>query len=64
MCQAKSQGFYYDTGHQIYVDLYEEIYADMKPDNFICETASSVKDAKKQIEYGFEYVCEIDGEKL
>jgi hypothetical protein len=49
---------------QTYVDLYEETYADMKPENFICETASSVKDAKKLIESGFEYVCEIDGEKL
>ena len=49
---------------QIYVDLYEEIYANMKPENYICETASNVKDAKKLIESGFEYVCEIDGEKL
>ena len=49
---------------QIYVDLYEEIYADMKPENYICETALNVKDAKKLIESGFEYVCEIEGEKL
>lgn len=47
---------------QIYVDLYEEIYADMKPDNYICETASNVQDVKKLIESGFEYVCEIEGE--
>ena len=49
---------------QIYVDIYEEIYASMKPEDYICETASNVKEAKKLIESGFDYVCEIDGEKL
>lgn len=49
---------------QRYVELYEEIYGDLKPDNYICETASSAKDAMKLIEQGFEYVCDIDGEKL
>ena len=49
---------------QRYVDLYEEIYSDLKPDSFICEVASTSKDAKKLIEQGFEYVCEIDGEQL
>jgi integrase len=44
---------------QRYVDLYEEIYSDLKPDSYICETASTAKDAKKLIEDGFEYVCEI-----
>ena len=49
---------------QRYVELYEEIYDDLKPENFICETASSVKEAKNLVEQGFQYVCEIDGEKL
>ena len=49
---------------QIYVELYEEIYSNLKPENYICETASNVKDAKMLIESGFEYVCEIEGEKL
>jgi len=49
---------------QIYVELYEEIYGDMKPENYICETASTVKEAKKLVEAGFDYVCEIEGEQL
>ena len=49
---------------QRYVDLYEEIYCDFKPDSFICETASTAQDAMKLIEQGFEYVCEIEGEQL
>lgn len=49
---------------QRYVELYEEIYGDLKPDSYICETASGAKDAMKLIEQGFEYVCDIDGEKL
>ena len=49
---------------QRYVDLYEEIYSDLKPDSYICETASTAKAAKKLIEQGFEYVCEIEGEQL
>ena len=34
---------------QRYVDLYEEIYSDLKPDNFICEVASTSKDAKNSL---------------
>jgi len=49
---------------QHYVELYEEIYGDLKPENYVCETASTVKEAKILIEQGFHYVCEIDGEKL
>ena len=49
---------------QRYVDLYEEIYGDLKPDNYVCEMASTAKDAKKLIEQGFEYVCQIEGEQL
>ena len=49
---------------QRYVDLYEEIYSDMQPENYISETASTAKDARKLIEEGFEYVCEIEGEQL
>jgi hypothetical protein len=35
----------------------------MKPEHYICETASTVKKAKL-IESGFEYICEIECEKL
>jgi integrase len=49
---------------QRYVELYEEIYNDLKPDNYICEIATSAKDAKKLVEQGFEYVCAIEGEQL
>lgn len=38
---------------QRYVDLYEEIYGDLYPENYICETASTAKDTKKLIEQGF-----------
>ena len=47
---------------QGYVDLYIEIYGDLKPENYICEIALSVSEAKKLIEVGFEYVCEIEGD--
>ena len=49
---------------QRYVDLYEEIYSDLKPDSYICEVASTVKEAKKLIEQGFEFMCKIEGEQL
>ena len=49
---------------QRYVDLYEEIYNDLKPDSYICEIALTAKDAKKLVEQGFEYVAEIEGEQL
>jgi len=49
---------------QRYVELYTEIYGDLKPDKYVCETASTVKEATKLIEQRFEYVCEIDCEKL
>ena len=49
---------------QRYVELYEEIYGDLKPESYVCEIASNVKEAKKLIEQRFQYVCEIEGEKL
>ena len=49
---------------QRYVELYTEIYGDLRPENYVCKTASTVKEAKKLIEQGFEYICEIEGEKL
>ncbi|MEJ2281261.1 MAG: tyrosine-type recombinase/integrase [Candidatus Bathyarchaeota archaeon] len=49
---------------QRYVELYEEIYNDLKPDGYICEIALCTNDAKKLVEQGFEYVCEIEGEQL
>ena len=47
-----------------YVELYTQLYNDLMPEDYVCETASSVKDAQKLIESGFEYICEIEGEKL
>jgi hypothetical protein len=47
-----------------YVELYEELYGDIQPEDYICETAANVKEAQKLIGSGFEYVCEIEGEKL
>jgi integrase len=49
---------------QRYVDTYEELYANLKPENYICETASTIQEAKKLIEQGFEYVSEFEGEQL
>lgn len=49
---------------QRYVELYTEIYGDLKPEHYVCETASTVKEAKRLVESGFEYVCEIEGEQL
>ena len=49
---------------QRYVELYEEIYGDLKSENYTCETASTVKEGKKLVEQGFEYVCEIEGDQL
>ena len=49
---------------QRYVELYEEIYSELKSDGYICEIASTVKDAMKLIEQGFEFVCKIEGEQL
>jgi hypothetical protein len=47
-----------------YVELYTEIYNDLLPEDYVCETASTVNEAQKLIESGFEYVCQIEGEKL
>lgn len=48
----------------IYVELYTELYNDLMPEDYVCETASTAKEASKLIQKGFEYVCEIEGEKL
>jgi len=49
---------------QRYVDLYTEIYGDFQPEDYVCETATTVEEAKKLIEAGFEFVTEFDGEQL
>jgi hypothetical protein len=33
-------------------------------DDFVCKGATTVEDACKLVEAGFEYVCEIQGSKL
>lgn len=49
---------------QRYVELYTEIYGDLQPEDYVCEVASTVQEAKKLVEAGFDYVCEINGEQL
>jgi len=49
---------------QRYIELYTEIYGDLKPDQYVCETASTVKEAKQLIEAGYEYVSDMDGVQL
>jgi integrase len=41
---------------QIYVELYEEIYGDLKPENFISAVASTQKERRQLIESGFEWI--------
>ena len=59
-----SEGHRSITTTQRYVEIYDEIYGDLKTESYIIETAVSSKQAKKIIEQWFQYVCEIDGEKL
>lgn len=49
---------------QRYVEFYREIYGDLKPEDYVCEGASTVEEAKKLIEAGFEYVSKMDGVQL
>ena len=49
---------------QRYVELYTEIYGDLQPEDYVCEVASTIDEAKKLVEAGFEYVCEVNGEQL
>ena len=49
---------------QRYIELYTEIYGDLKPEQYVCETASTVKEAKQLIEAGYEYVNDMDGVRL
>ncbi|MCS7374512.1 MAG: hypothetical protein NDF56_06000 [archaeon GB-1845-036] len=47
----------------IYVQLEEALFRN-DFDEYICKTAKTVDEAKKLIERGFEYVCEVEGVKL
>ena len=47
----------------IYIQLEEAIYA-KRDDDFICEAARTVEEAKILIEAGFNSVCEFDEVKL
>jgi hypothetical protein len=49
---------------QRYIELYTEIYGDLKPEQYVCETASTVKEAKQLIEAGYEFVSDMDGVQL
>ena len=48
---------------QIYVNIEQAMFTS-KSDEFLVRTASTVEDACKLIEVGFEYVTEIDGLKM
>ncbi len=41
---------------QTYVDLYEEIYSDLEPENFISAVASTEKERRQLIESGFDWI--------
>ena len=43
---------------QRYVDIYTKVYGDLLPED--CEIASTIEEAKKLVEAGFDYVCEIN----
>ena len=47
-----------------YVEWYSELYGDLQPTDYICETVRNAKEGKKLIKSGYEYVCEIDGLKM
>jgi len=49
---------------QRYVELYHEVYGNLKPENYICEIASTIQEAKKLVEHGFKFECEIEGASL
>jgi len=49
---------------QRYIELYTEICGDLKPEQYVCETASTVKEAKQLVEAGYEYVSDMDGVQL
>jgi len=46
-----------------YIQLDETICKE-ETDQFICKVANTVDEAKKYIEQGFTYVCNVDGAKL
>jgi len=41
---------------QRYVDLYEEIYSNLKPENYLSAVASTQKERRTLIESGFEWI--------
>ncbi|MCD6240056.1 site-specific integrase, partial [Candidatus Bathyarchaeota archaeon] len=45
-----------------YVQLTQALFKDQQ--EYVCRVARTVKEAKKLIEAGFEFVCEIGGAKL
>jgi len=49
---------------QRYIELYTKIYDDLKPDQHICETTSTIKEAKQLIDASYEYANDMDGVQL
>jgi integrase len=41
---------------QIYVELYEQIYDNLKPENYTCAVAKTEKERRNLIETGFEWI--------
>ncbi len=49
---------------QRYVELYKEVYGNLRPQDYIVKIARTSEEAKQLIKAGFEFVNEIDGEYL
>jgi len=49
---------------QRYVELYEQVYGDLQPQDYIVKIVRTSEEAKQLLKVGFEYVNEIDGEYL
>ena len=49
---------------QRYVELYEQVYGDLRPQDYIVKIVRTSEEAKQLLKVGFEYVNEIDGEYL
>ncbi|UCE43916.1 MAG: hypothetical protein JSV57_06115 [Candidatus Bathyarchaeota archaeon] len=49
---------------QRYVELYENVYGDLKPQDYIVKIVRTSEEAKQLLKVGFEFINEIDGEYL
>ena len=47
-----------------YVELYKQVYGNLRPQDYVVKIARTSEEAKQLIKAGFEFVNEIDGEYL